>query len=227
VARGLRRVLLFGLALPLALAGCGLDFPIVLASPAQIPTTTGSLFLFGATAANVEPEFKGFEVYYKIYLPTSEYANEKYFATQFDLVQAGFRRLTSALDSTAAPQVPLLPVDPGDQGTVFEVTVDFVDPSNPEIYDDGAPAVPVAVAELRRSIPRAAPFSTEFKPFYEWDSTDADILHSPDILSVYISTNSSVLLRLFVLSFGLDFTGALYSTPVWIGDGSILFEDLG
>jgi hypothetical protein len=119
--------------------------------------------------------------------------------------------------------VPLLPVDDADKGKLYTVTVDFTDPGNPTIYDTDPASTPDEIPEVRRFLPSIA-VSTEYKPFDEWDSTDADI--SPAILSDYIGSSLPVLLRLFVVSFGIDFTGALYSIPVWIGDGNILFEDL-
>jgi hypothetical protein len=214
----------------LAPAGCGLEHFVILSSPLGNNLPGTSTFQFQATSDNSEIEFRGFELYYKIFATSATPVN--YYNTFDDLVAAGYRRV---YDPKYAPgsvsfRKPLIAPDIADYGTSYTVTVDFNIPANldlyPQIVSTGA-VVPIpTISAARRAIIDTG--LNQYKLF-RWGvtaggfaSTDADI--TPDLYTA-ISGGQAVRVVMFVLSYGIDTSTNLevYSLPVWLGTQDIAF----
>ena len=120
-------VLPTGAALLIAgLHGCGLETVLVLNPPGAGPTSGIDLtFQVYLTGANDEQEFRGLEIFYKIYPPTTPIGSlQEGLSTYSELVNNGFRRLYSVSDRRTNYSRPIIPVGPGERGD-STITIDF------------------------------------------------------------------------------------------------------
>ncbi len=214
------------LSLSLSLSGCGLEQFFIQLIPPE-PNYQGGVQFFEfkkvTDDTNVEPEFRGFELYYRFF----EVKESIVFVNAFEEFAArGYRRVYSSSDRVGSISRPLIPVSdtgtPGDRERTFTVKVDFADvttdPDFPLIYDDADPKLdsPIDVRDIRRGITYdEIGQNTEYKRFWEFKSTDADI-SGIDWDSFQIQGK----LVLYALSYGKDSISNrdLYSKPVWLGD---------
>ena len=173
-------------------------------------------------AGNVEPEFRGFELYYRFY---NTYDTPQYADTFEELITSKYRRVNSQTDvyGYASVPPPLIPVDINDRDDIFTLTVDFIDilAPYPKITatetDDAVPValdVPINIEDIRRGVQNKTD-SDEYEHFSEFLSTDADISSLEWSSDFEVQGN----LVLYVLSYGWDIEiGDLYSEPVLLGD---------
>ena len=215
--------------------GCGLEqYPDLLSSPEKLEPVPG-YFRFRKTAGNGdpirEPDFRGFELYYKVYQfgdDSAVNADVAAIGSQDDLAGRQFRRLNAAedrpVDRVGNLAKPLVGIAPTDRAKEILITVDFsgdLSPSTPypRITDSGTPALvaPVDEQDTRRAINYTdVGLQDRFKTFAEFEQTDGDI--TPAIWDD-INFNQPVTLVLYVVSYGRDVSSnrELFSRPVWLG----------
>jgi hypothetical protein len=204
----------------LSLAGCGLENIPVLSQP-QVSLATGEIFQFLKLSANgdpiEEPEFLGFDVYYKIY--DSEIGIENNIST-IDELRQRFRRLTE-YDSVVQPS-PLIPISSADLTNSFYIDIDFslqlTDLDRPRIYSlPGIPPVDaISIQDFRRGVLYSG--SSETKRWADFTSADADIAYDADIWTILNTVGSKVTIAVYVVSYGVSIDyGELYSIPLYLG----------
>ncbi len=216
----------FFLSGSLLLLSCGIPRIPYLNPPTVLGAPVGSdQFQFQSTSDNSEPEFRGFELYYKLYDP-AVFA-EKNLTDKTELEAAGFRRVRASGDRVGNETRPLVPVDILDRGTLFTVTVDFSEAelqahnTNYPLAEAPTPVVPIRVADLRRGVTYAFPLDNEFKTFVQYASTDQDLP-----AGVYSDVSLNVNLDLYAMSYGLSGgVEDVYSQAVWLGEISISFPN--
>jgi hypothetical protein len=223
----------------LILSGCGLESFVFLNPPIAEILGSDSKFQFTAGSSNNETEFRGFEVYYKIYDPADSIDTS--FNTFEEMVLKSFIRINNgpSVDTQNSLSRPLIKVHystvpaENDRGKNLRAIIDFSNPSKttgeyPQITTVGIISdslyQPVLINEARRGITYTLPNPpNEFKRFCDFARNDQDI--SPSIFDSYISQNFQIVLVLFAISYGID-TGTnleVYSQPVWLGDEKITF----
>ncbi len=139
-------------AVLLSTAGCGLPDAYYL-SPPNVPAPTGSLvnsFVILPTDHSSEPDFRGYELYYKLYSPATPPVADQNLGTAATtstttvdalMTASGFLTLCRgpvvSAPATALPQavaqdtssetrnVPLILIDPSDRGSSFSITINF------------------------------------------------------------------------------------------------------
>jgi hypothetical protein len=213
----------------LLLNTCGLETFIQLNPPGN-PVRLGDQFLFTKTLYNSEPEFTGFDLYYRFF--DSGVTPELDDIIQFeDLGIHGFRRIHGSSDNQGTLP-PLMYVQPGDRtpgasppdNDQFTLTVDFtgkepslalVDPF-PQIEGDGTADVDfseIAHTDIRRDVWDES--ASAYKQFSDFSAGDADISQ----LSDDIAGGAAVQLVLYAVSYGYDFNNyrRLHSEPVKLG----------
>jgi hypothetical protein len=235
------------LALSIVCSACGLeDFPGFLSQPDE-PLAGGDYFQFEATADNSEDDFRGFELYYKIYDPVnpSLIVDDQANIAVFDnLSTRGYRRINGPSDRVGNIARPLILVDPtDDKGKHFTVKVafqasDLQQPPYPRIEVDEDIAEPLVqesqmeVEDLRRGVNyRSLPYNTsEYKGFNDFvepgDVVDGDITYDSDIWTA-IDSGQPATLVLYVVSYGLYVPDnrQLYSQPLMLGEIGITFPE--
>ena len=224
----------------LALSGCGLESFILLRPPLAIRNADNDKFEFQTTIDNIELEFQGFEVYYKIF-PTTVPSPQNYYITFEDMLADSYRRLNNPnFDKPGIVNRPLLFIDgppiPNDRGDILTVTIDFsaslaATDEYPKITVTGAPQLDgpettVLIDEARRSVPKTG--FNEFKKFTEFEASDVLALGSDvtaEVLAEIQNFGVQVGLVCFAVSWGIDPVGNLivYSQPEWLGYESIDF----
>jgi hypothetical protein len=208
----------------LTLSQCG--FPVSflqLIAPLPIFHAGTTIFEFRKTtdAGDVEPEFRGFELYYRFFEAVP--GNVVFADTYEELISNGYRRVYSADDRVGSIHKPLIRVDPADYTKKFTITVSFnsiTPPDDPRITASDIDSPPLAppldapISDFRRGVVREVPSNDIFKQFSEFASTDADVA------SIWSSFQISGKLVLYVLSYGYDVSqfGQLYSEPVYLGE---------
>jgi hypothetical protein len=224
-----RPLFLLAVLLVLLQAGCGLPVFVTLSMPESVGFSEGQFTFKSVLNSNNEPEFRGFELYYRIYsrdaIPDIDLKSRE------ELIARGFRRVSRISDRKNALDKPLIYIEPGDRGTVYTVTVDFSDladatESDVTLFDPGEAAVTVTLVTpgtlgIRRGVFYPGAGSEDvFKRFNEIALGDADITTQ---IHTELGTGS-VPLVLYALSFGraADFTD-VYSVPLWIGELDIAF----
>ena len=223
----------------LALSGCGLESFILLSPPVAVINAGDGIFEFDSTSLNNEEEFRGYEVYYKLFLSSENPVN--YYNTFEDLVAASYRRLNNPLkDSPANIANPLIYVDgppplasPSDRGESFTVTIDFsnavANSDYPQIKITGAtinePETTLEIIAARRSVKYSG--LEEFKRFIDFELADVSAANSDLTTQVYtdISVSLAVGVVCFAVSWGVvtDTNLPVYSQPVWLGFEQITF----
>jgi hypothetical protein len=200
------------------LAGCGLErVTILLTAPIAAINAGVEYFQFDkTTTSDVEPEFRGFELYYRFY---DFGVTPDLVDTYEELIAAGYRRVNDATDTATNTPPPLIAIHASDRATAFTVIVDFSSiqwPVYPDIYNETPPAlsVDIAVHDFRRAVTYPLPDDSEFKRFSDFLPTDADIKGLN-----WDNFQDQASLDLYVLSYGWDIalSKRLYSEPVWLG----------
>ncbi len=217
-------------------AACGLPDPFYLSPPAV--TTTGTLvysFQLTSTDRSAEPDFRGFELYYKIYAdPGSAAADAGWGGGDPGpslLIQKGFLAVCrgpsvqpappgglSADTSADARILPLIPIAPGDRSSSFPVQINFGpvtgDTSTNFSYTSPSTGQPV-VQQIDRHVNVSA--GSGCKPFTfgaaNYVSTD------PDISAVFSNIQGGIIyVGVYVLSYGIqNLSTPIYSSPVFMG----------
>jgi hypothetical protein len=229
-------------AIPLLIQGCGLEY-LTFLNPPGTPGLASSLtptFTVQATTANNEIEFRGFELYYKFYSDSSQIQLVPSNTLESDLRNIyGYVPICSSLDPGATTgnlhvNKPLLPVQIGDRGASFAITVNFVslngniDTSQPVVTYSGAtaPTQPAANDWIRRNVGDNVLGSTTYtqpKLFIRRNPSDPPTYASTDvdvqgILSIAQTSGNGLTLAIYALSYGKqDITTDIYSTPVYLG----------
>jgi len=211
--------------------GCGLEqYPDLLSSPEKLEPVPG-YFQFRKTTSNGdpirEPDFLGFELYYKVYQfgdDSAINADVAAIGSQDDLAGRQIRRLNAAEDRVGNLAKPLVEIALADRTKEVLITVDFsgdLSPSTPypRITDSGTPLLVERVDEqdTRRAVNYTdLGFQDRFKSFAEFEQTDGDI--TPAIWDD-ITSNQTLKLVLYVVSYGRDVINnrELFSRPVWLG----------
>ena len=200
---------------------CGLDTIITLKPPEFVDFfNTANYFIFRATGDYDSYYFRGFELYYKIYL--NDATTDSNLLNLSELNTNGFKRIASDSDRINNISKPLIPLDSANHDDTFEITVHFdgledLTPSEPFTAADDAtvtPAVSFSI-ELRRGIAdNRIIHADEFKPFTVFEEDDSDI--SSGIWAA-ISANYPVTLVLYALSYGKrDLIIDVYSIAVYL-----------
>lgn len=211
----------------LNLASCGIPAAsIQLIAPAAINEAGVQYFRFSkiTDGASVEPEFRGFELYYRFYDVTE---TPQFPDTFEELATYGYRRVNAATDVVypSLPSKPLILVDINDWDDIFTVKVDFSNTASPyptitaAMTDDAIPValdVPIDIQDIRRGIPDESP-SDKYEQFFDYEELDDDI-QGLDWSEFQLQGK----LVLYVLSYGFSFAvatfGETYSEPVYLGD---------
>ncbi|OHD70056.1 MAG: hypothetical protein A2V99_07760 [Spirochaetes bacterium RBG_16_67_19] len=227
-------------AFALALAGCGLEFPILLESPVGVNNENDSKFEFNSTAANSEAEFRGYEIYYKLFVIAA--TPTIYYASIDDLIADSYHRLGNPIkDRPGAYYRPLINVDVDDPPTIdvgeaFTVTVDFsngVSPGDfPEIILTGATLngedTTLEVLSARRIVRNFPTNINELKRFTVVSFSESDLSESDSDLTQLvldeIQASSWAGVSCFAVSWGIDVNQTVvYSIPEWLGFEKIIF----
>jgi hypothetical protein len=198
----------------------------VLEPPVAIINAVDGMFEFQATSANNEPEFLGFEVYYRIYKTTDSVAT--YFNSFQDMVDGGFQRLYNSQWAPGATGFtkPLMAPAVVDHGTDYQITIDFnVDATlYPQVSSSGL-STEITIQAARRSV--AASDRSEYKRFRVsyFASGDADI--TTELWQIITNDKTAVTIVMFAVSYGLDTDKIIYvySLPVWLGQESLTIPD--
>jgi len=175
---------------------------------------SGLAFTFRCTTANSEPEFEGFELYYKFY--TNEQTPNEGITDRSGLLAAGFDRVCEAPPEYHNDiDKPLIEVIPPDD---IEFTLDFAASPEPTVT-----SFPAGITVIMR---RAAYYSSstthldEFKSFdYDYDAIETymetdDPDYGSEVLAA-IDARSDLHLTLYVLSYGKqEYATDLYSSAV-------------
>jgi len=225
------RYLLLPALLALLLSGCGLPVFILLNMPESGAPAAAGKFYFVADADNSEPEFRGFELYYRIYPSGAE--TDIDLKSLDELLAKGFRRVSLISERKNDLDKPLIYIEQGDRGSSYNVSVDFSGLSDVTVplVENPDPGEPTAAASLdppgiltiRRAVFYSEAGSTDvFKRFNEIAENDDDI--TSQIWDDLTISSLPVPLVLYALSFGraADST-EVYSVPLWIGELDISF----
>lgn len=203
-------------------SSCGLDTIITLKPPEFVGfSNVDKNFIFRATGDYDSYYFRGFELYYKIYL--NDATTDSNLLNLSELNTNGFKRIASDSDRINNISKPLIPVDLANHGDVFDIKANFagIKPSSSEPVaedTDGAAAPPTTPfsVKLRRGIAenRLGFDVDQYKPFSVFEEGDADI--SSEIWNA-ISGNNVVTLVIYALSYGKrDLIIDVYSIAVYL-----------
>jgi hypothetical protein len=216
----MRKLPLVPLLTVLLAAGCGLPQSYYLTPPAT-PTVwagpTRPYFEVISTTANSEPEFRGFELYYKCYR-IGELIQSSFGETsrESDLLSAQFRPVCSQSDpSPSARGVPLIPIDIPDRGKSFTITVDFNSPLEATYkYTGPGTSNSVSVGVLRYVSDGAGACKT-FDSI-EFLATDIDI--SRIFAEAQAQSDPEFYIAMYAMSYGKqDLATTIWSSPVYLG----------
>jgi len=200
-------------------SSCGLYDIITLNPPEFVRFSNAeNYFIFRATGEYDSYYFRGFELYYKIYLQGSTVDSD--LLSLSELQSKGFKRIASDSDRINIISKPLIPIDSANHNDIFEITVDFIGLVGTPLSEPFAAGVTVSPpvsfsVELRRGIAdERTGHADEFKPFSVFEETDADI--SSDIWTA-IFGDDNVTIALYALSYGKrDLIIDAYSIAVYL-----------
>lgn len=191
----------------IVLAQCGLERPLAAWDKPVSTGTLGTQFRFMTSANDVDDPsrlFQGYEVYYKINPEGVDFSVEDQTIEDANLLESkGFKRLNSAED-TWDPSIitkPLYKTDNADEGSSYEITIDFTDSGLCRIYDTDETRENF---EFRRvtHYPSGNPSATEFyKRFSEFAADDSD-RGTVDLTSRINGEEINVNLALYVFAYG-------------------------
>jgi len=203
----------------LSTSSCGLYDIITLKPPEFVGFSDAEhYFKFRATGEYDSYYFRGFELYYKIYL-TSETTDSNLLSLS-ELQSKGFKRIASDSDRINIVSKPLIPLDSDNHDDTFDITVDFngLDEAIPvEPFAAGETVTPVVSfsVELRRGIADdRIEHPDEFKPFSFFKEDDSDISSA---IWTAIFGGGEVTIALYALSYGKrDLIIDVYSIAVYL-----------
>jgi hypothetical protein len=218
----------------LFVTSCGLYYITTLNPPQFVSFSDADNYFIFRTVGDHDDylddiSFRGFELYYKIYLQGSTVDSN--LLSLSELTSNGFKRIADSDDRINNISKPLIPIEhlpaafplETNRDDTFDITVDFdgleeAIPSEPfAAADDPTLLPPVSFSiELRREgIPdNRIGHEDEFKPFSVFEEGDADI--SNDIWNA-ISGGSAVTIALYALSYGKqDLIIDVYSIAVYL-----------
>ena len=199
---------------------CGIEQFIPQLNPPINPEKVGSAFNFTKSTFNSEPEFIGFDLYYRMY-QIQDIPDPNDIVEFADLGTNGFRRIHSSNDKAGQIQLPLIPIDPADKGAEFIITVDYtgVQSKNLELVDP-FPLIDYGggITDIRRDVYDGL-LDDSYKRFSQFSEGDADIKSYPEVW-VDIDNGDAVKIVLYVVSYGYDIAnkGPLRSEPVKLGE---------
>jgi hypothetical protein len=217
----LRARLVALLAVVLVATGCGLPAPYYLAPPGMpllgLADFSVPRFYVESTTANGdvnEPDFRGFELYYKLY--KDEASIQAGFGSDSQLSDmSGF--LPMCMSTDTSPQgrsAPLIWIDPLDRGEVFTATLNFSMPGAAACtYTGPVTGTPVSIS-VRRAVSTGG---TECKTFdyLEFMPADADFAA---IAADFEFGVDSIFIGVYALSYGKqDLATTIWSSPVYLG----------
>ncbi|GEM_PF-6888166 len=193
---------------------CGLESSRSYLNPpdvVDIASLDSQTFHFYSTDKNNEPEFQGFELYYKFYTDTTNILADTNYTTLDQLKANGFNRVTNIGNGDS---IPLIKVQTLHIGSNFEITVDFSpirNSSNPEIFSatDSIVSEPVEIGRGVKDV-----FEV-YKPFLDFQTNDLDI--GSEIYNSVVNDNTPLFIVLYVLSFGNIFSDYYYSDCEYLG----------
>jgi hypothetical protein len=211
----------------LSLAGCGLENIILLEPPVSSYLAGNDRFSFRATSANSEPEFIGFEVYYRIFAISGDSVPAS-FNTFEEMVAASFRRLYDPqwAPGDAGLTLPLIAPNAVDIGTDYEIAVSFnvADNIYPQVTSSGL-STEIDMQAARRAIPGLS----EYKRFDRsgFSSGESDVT-SLALQALQQVPAVEVRVVMFAISYGFDANtlSVVYSPPVWIGTEDFVIPDI-
>jgi hypothetical protein len=209
----------------LALSGCGLESFIVLEPPVAAIASGTDTFSFRATIANSEPEFLGFEVYYRIYAVSGD-AYPTYFNTFDNMLAGSFQRLYDPKWAPGAPGFsrPLIAPDPVDHGADYKITIDFNVPqdlSYPQVSSLGL-TLEIMILAARRAVAGVLEYKRLKKSAFGSGEADMTALAYTSIFN-----SEDVRIVMFAVSYGFDTSNftQVYSLPVLIGIEDLTIRD--
>ena len=206
------------LALVLLEGGCGLPSSYYL-NPPTGPSALDPAddFQISSSNANSEPEFRGFELYYKFYAAEGDVQNSLGGPSNdvTTLTNAHFLTVCSGADANIDVRTPpLIPVDVVDRGLAFTVTISVpVNSAASASYTTPNTAKNVQINRHVRALTGSKPFT--------FNSTLAGnyLLSDADMQGVMGSISGGVIyLAMYAVSYGLqDLSTPIYSYPVYLG----------
>jgi hypothetical protein len=191
------------------IAACGLESVPVLDPPGftdLTPTNQNSVL---TNVPTVVDEFRGYELYYKFYLPGQDKQTSMTSVDQ--LIPAGFRRVCSDQSPVDSQIPPVILVDQLDRNTSVMTTLVFQD-ADIAAFALYAGAAPRTVT-LRRAVEENG--EPEYFRISAFDADDEDLA---SIWSEVEAQGNELHLALYVMSNGLNgFSPTLYSEIRYIG----------
>ncbi len=209
-------------------SSCGLYDIITLKPPEFVGRDDiDNYFKFRATGTVADPYdsyyFRGFELYYKIYLQGSTVDSN--LLSLSELQSKGFKRIASDSDRINIISKPLIPIDSANHDDTFEITVDFggledIPITEPFAAADDATVTPAFSfsIHLRRGIAEnRLGFDTDYyKPFSVFEKGDVGKDISSAIWTA-IYGDDPVTIALYALSYGKrDLIIDVYSIAVYL-----------
>jgi hypothetical protein len=214
----------------LAGGSCGLPDAYYLAPPNAPQASPLDYHFTITTSASSEVEFRGYELYYKVYTDAAAVAadvnlgagvpgTEALVAAKFLSVCRGPALLPASggAATDASPDsrtLPLIPIATADRSSSFTILVNV----NPTLGDTGSTFdyTSPTTGEIQQEIDRHASASPGCKAFSfepgNYQPTDADggfLAAAPSVTQVYIA--------MYSVSYGLLDTTPIYSSPVYMG----------
>jgi len=219
----MRSLALLAILAALLAAGCGLPSPYFLEPPGYpklgFASDSTPIFYVESTTVNNEPEFRGFELYYKCY--KDEASIEDGFGPgnqESDLKAAGFLPVCTASDlSPQGRSVPLIPIDVDDRGSTFTITLNFNAPGTAQYKYNGPVSLENVSVGVRRfvfdGVNRCKTF--DYASFLAPDA---------DISKIYAELSGGpIYIAMYALSYGKqDLATTIWSTPVYLGWAKII-----
>ena len=211
--------------------GCGLPDAFYLSPPSvtftsDIRSGTFSLLMTDHTS---EPEFRGYELYYKLYADAATIGADANLGgsggTVDGLRQEGFLTLTRgpgtfAQDvSVGSRTVPVLPIVTLDRTSSFPITISFNPGSGADSATNFSYASPTKGAvqqEIDRHVDGVINGVSRCKPFTFGRSFY--LVTDPDFTAISGAVSGQLYLALYVASYGLqNLSTPIYSYPVYLG----------
>jgi hypothetical protein len=222
-------------------SGCGLEDFVTSLRPPNNPSTLASettpTFEINVPAGVKESQFRGYELYYKFYVNSSDIEISLTGVSESELRSTyKFRPVCSGDDSyigtppenlhTPKPQ-GLFAVPIPWLGSAFLITVTFSPSSVPNPQPTVSSTGPALSVSVRRNVPdtnpanymKAKPFAPiGLLPAYQENDRDINVIW-PQVKPIPDGGNGVMYLAMYALSYGVadDHVTDLYSTPVYLG----------
>ncbi len=219
--------------------GCGLPDPYYLSPPVvTVASTLDYKFQLQTTDRTAEPEFRGYELYYKIYASDSAAQAEQNVGGTDPGVSAltakGFMAATRGLayqppsgglaaDASADTRTaPLLPIAPSDRSSSFTIIINFnpalgvtYEPTTNFSYTSPTTgAILQAIDRHVNSTPSGCKPFTFGQGYYVQQDQDVSAVWS----SLGSAPGSTIYVAMYAVSYGLlDVSTPIYSYPVYMG----------